>query len=161
MSLRRICITEVVTVAEGTQVLELARLMGKEHVGSVVVVKEQRPIGILTDRDIVLNVVAAGRDPGDVQAKDIMSGDLVTVGIDDDRRREVGWLALSKQRFELRCTARRRQTGEQRTTRRIRDPRQQLFPKLVADYRGRLQQGLGALVEAIDARGQNATDRVR
>jgi len=84
MSLQRICITDVVSVAEGTQVLELARLMGKEHIGSVVVVKDQRPIGILTDRDIVLKVVAAERDPGAVQAKDIMSGDLVTVGIDDD-----------------------------------------------------------------------------
>lgn len=84
MSLRRICITDVVTVAESTQVLKLARMMGKEHVGSVVVVKDNRPIGILTDRDIVLKVVAAGRKPDEVEAKDIMSGDLVTVGIDDD-----------------------------------------------------------------------------
>jgi len=84
MSLRRICITEVVIVAEDTRVLELARLMGKEHVGSVVVVKDKRPIGILTDRDIVLKVVAAERDPADVQAKEIMSADPVSVGIDDD-----------------------------------------------------------------------------
>jgi len=74
----------VVTVAEDTQVLELARLMDKEHVGSVVVVKDQCPIGILTDRDIVLKVVAAERNPGELEAKDIMSGNLVTVGIDDD-----------------------------------------------------------------------------
>lgn len=84
MSLGRVCITEVVTVAEDAKVLELARLMGEKNIGSVVVVKDECPIGMLTDRDIVLKVVAAERAPGEVQAKDIMSEDLVTLSIDDD-----------------------------------------------------------------------------
>jgi CBS domain-containing protein len=84
MSVKRVCIKDVLTVAEDTDVLELARLMGDEHVGCVVVVRDRRPVGILTDRDVVLKVVAAGSNPADVQARDIMSRDLVTAGVDDD-----------------------------------------------------------------------------
>lgn len=84
MSLERVCIKDVITVAEHTNVLELARLMADEHIGCVVVVREGRPVGILTDRDIVLEVVAAERQPASVQANDIMSRDLVTVTVNDD-----------------------------------------------------------------------------
>jgi CBS domain-containing protein len=84
MSLRRVCITDVITVAEDTNVLEFARLMGDEHVGCVVVVRNRRPVGILTDRDVVLKVVATECKPAEVQAKDIMSDNLVTVTVDDD-----------------------------------------------------------------------------
>lgn len=84
MSLKRVCITDVITVGEHTDALSLSRLMGDEHVGCVVVVRDRRPVGILTDRDVVLKVVAAERKPAEVEAKDIMSGELVTVSIDDD-----------------------------------------------------------------------------
>jgi CBS domain-containing protein len=65
-------------------VSELARLMGREHVGCVVLVDDNHPVGIVTDRDIVLKVVAAERDPGKIEARDIMTRDLVTVNIDAD-----------------------------------------------------------------------------
>lgn len=84
MSLERICISDVVTVAEATTVSEFARLMAKEHVGCVVVVKDARPVGMLTDRDLVLKVIAADANPRELAAKDIMSTDLVTASIDDD-----------------------------------------------------------------------------
>jgi len=54
MSLERVCIKEVVTVSPHTNLLEVARLLRSQHVGSVVVVEEHRPAGILTDRDIIL-----------------------------------------------------------------------------------------------------------
>lgn len=84
MSLERICISEVVTVAETTTVSEFARLMAKEHVGCVVVVKDSRPVGMLTDRDLVLKVIATDGNPRELAAGDIMSADLVTASIDDD-----------------------------------------------------------------------------
>jgi len=54
MSLERVCIKEVVTVSRDTNLLEVARLLRSQHVGSVVVVEEHRPAWILTDRDIIL-----------------------------------------------------------------------------------------------------------
>lgn len=84
MSLKRVCIQEVTTVAEHTNTVELAQLLSKQHVGCVVVVRDNRPVGVLTDRDVVLKVVASQRDPMEVQAKDIVGKDIVTVGVDDD-----------------------------------------------------------------------------
>ena len=61
-----VCGRNVVTVAPGTSVAEAAALMRKHHVGTVVIVEDQAgaqiPTGIVTDRDIVVEVVAAGLD---------------------------------------------------------------------------------------------------
>lgn len=63
MSLERVYKTEVVTVPPEATLLEVARLIRTQHVGSVIVVEEHRPVGIITDRDIAVKVVAAERDP--------------------------------------------------------------------------------------------------
>jgi CBS domain-containing protein len=69
--------------------------MLRSHVGAVVVVQAGRPVGIVTDRDLALRVVAAGRS-GDTPVRDVMSENLVTVRFDaqlDDvalRMREQG-----------------------------------------------------------------------
>jgi CBS domain-containing protein len=62
-----------------TTVLEAARLMKEEDVGSIPVVQDGRAVGLVTDRDIVLRVVAEGRDPSMTTVGDIASGELVTV----------------------------------------------------------------------------------
>jgi CBS domain-containing protein len=60
--------------------LELARLMSREQVGSVVIVDaDGAAIGIVTDRDLRQKVVAEGRDPVTTRARDIMSEPLVTI----------------------------------------------------------------------------------
>jgi len=59
---------------------EAARIMKTEHVGSLVVVEDDAPIGIVTERDLVDKVVAAGRTPSKVRIKDVMTTPLVTVG---------------------------------------------------------------------------------
>jgi CBS domain-containing protein len=62
--------------------------MRKHHVGDIVVVDdvdgERTPAGIVTDRDIVVSVVALGLDPAGLQAGDIMSDDLLTADEHDD-----------------------------------------------------------------------------
>jgi CBS domain-containing protein len=58
--------------------------MKEDHVGSVPVVEDDRLIGILTDRDIVLRAVAEGVDPQSVKIGDIASRELVTVEPDQD-----------------------------------------------------------------------------
>jgi CBS domain-containing protein len=83
-----VCNREVVFVQRGASVFEAASLMREHHVGDLVVVEEKHgrrtPVGILTDRDIVLEVIAEGVDIGGVVVGDIMSFELVTAGEDDD-----------------------------------------------------------------------------
>jgi len=80
MSIRDMFIREVASASDGNTVYEAAMFMRKAHVGSLVVVNEQHnPIGILTDRDIVLSVVAAGLEPREVKVTDVMTRDPLVV----------------------------------------------------------------------------------
>ncbi len=69
----------VVTASLDDSVFDVAGVMRDEHVGCVVVIRDGRPVGILTDRDIVLRVVAAGLDPRTVQVAGIVTYDAATV----------------------------------------------------------------------------------
>jgi CBS domain-containing protein len=68
-----------VTVDEGDSALVAAQRMRDFRVGSVVVMRRGRAEGILTDRDLVLRVVAEGRDPAGTRAADVMSYLTATV----------------------------------------------------------------------------------
>jgi CBS domain-containing protein len=79
-----VCNRDVVYVTRETTVGDAASLMRHHHVGDVVVVDradaERMPIGILTDRDIVVEVVAPGLDAKVIQLGDLMLwGQLTTV----------------------------------------------------------------------------------
>ena len=67
------------TVDPSTPVAEAARAMKDEDVGSIPIVDRDTLVGILTDRDIALRVVAEGRDPQGTSAGDVASRELVTV----------------------------------------------------------------------------------
>jgi CBS domain-containing protein len=67
------------TVAPDATVQEAARLVRDEDVGSLPIVDGDRLVGTITDRDIVLRVVADGKDPQSVTVRDVASTDLVTV----------------------------------------------------------------------------------
>jgi CBS domain-containing protein len=86
MSISQFCNRNVVTVSRDTPVVEAAGLMRQHHVGTVLVVdqagEDRRPVGIITDRDIVVEVVAAGVDPQQLKVGDLMVGQLQT--IDED-----------------------------------------------------------------------------
>ena len=82
MSLERFCREPVVTVQPKQSVREAARLMRDRHVGAVLVVDGDRPVGIVTDRDIVMRAVIEGRDPNTTPVRDVMSGSLTVVGSD-------------------------------------------------------------------------------
>ena len=80
--------TAVVAVVEPeTPALVAAQLMRQHHVGALVVVEAQekkRPIGILTDRDLVLGLMAEGLDPALFTVGDIMSVELVLASAEMD-----------------------------------------------------------------------------
>lgn len=80
--------SSVVAVVEPeTSILVVAQVMRQNHVGALVVVdgmEKNRPIGIVTDRDLVLELMAEGLDPTVFTAGDIMSIDLVLARPDMD-----------------------------------------------------------------------------
>lgn len=77
------CVRDVVTVTRDTTVAAAAALMRKHHIGAVVVVDERdparKPRGILTDRDVVVEVVAAGLDAKAITVGEIVQRPVVTV----------------------------------------------------------------------------------
>jgi len=82
MSLERFCREPVVTIPPKQSVRDAARLMRDRHVGAVLVVDGDRPIGIVTDRDIVMRAIIEGRDANTTPVRDVMSGSLTVVGSD-------------------------------------------------------------------------------
>ena len=81
------CSRDVVFAVRDATVQSVAKLMRHYHVGSVVVVDEttggRTPVGVVTDRDIVVEVNAVDLDPNVITAGDIMSSELVTVREDE------------------------------------------------------------------------------
>ena len=71
-------------VSENDTVTSAAQRMASLDVGSLPICGEDdRLKGMLTDRDIVIKVVAKGQDPGQVRAGQLAEGEVVTIGADD------------------------------------------------------------------------------
>lgn len=83
MPIGEICNREVVIAGVDDTVLHAAKLMRQHHVGDVLVVKQSNggniPIGIVTDRDMVVEVLAPEVDPKVLNLGDIMTSELATV----------------------------------------------------------------------------------
>jgi CBS domain-containing protein len=82
------CVREVIECNRKTSALELSQLMRQSHVGDVVVVDQPNgkkvAVGIVTDRDLAVEVMAKESDPALITAGDLMGGKLVTVGEGSD-----------------------------------------------------------------------------
>ena len=82
------CTREVAFATTEMGVQEAAQVMRAEHVGDLVVVEEsggaRRPVAIVTDRDLVLEVLATGLDPQAVSVGDLPTRDLLVARDDDD-----------------------------------------------------------------------------
>ncbi len=88
MLLKEICTPNVVCCGAQTTVLEAARLMRQKHVGDVVVVDDPHedgiPLGIVTDRDLVLEVLGNGLDPAKTRLGSLMRTPLVIAHESED-----------------------------------------------------------------------------
>jgi len=92
---------ELVYCMPGDTVSEVARLMKKEDIGPVLIVDNgdnKTLVGIVTDRDLVLKVIAEGLDPKTTKVQDAMSKKLVTCYADDDVEQAMSAMA----QFQLR-----------------------------------------------------------
>jgi CBS domain-containing protein len=88
--LGKICTKPVVTASSQMTVEEAARAMRAKNVGALVVVNAGRPIGMLTDRDVTVEVVAQGKDPDAVRVGDVMHKKPMTI------REDLGLLDAAK-----------------------------------------------------------------
>jgi CBS domain-containing protein len=71
------------TISGDARISEAARLMASENVGSLPVVEGNELVGIVTDRDLVVQVVARGKDPNAVRVLDVYSKEPVVASPDE------------------------------------------------------------------------------
>lgn len=97
MSVGEYCNREVVVADKGTSVREAARLMRQYHTGDLVVVErkgnENIPVGIVTDRDLVIEVLAEDAPVDMLTVADVMGSELFTVGEEEEL-----WVVLNHMR---------------------------------------------------------------
>ncbi|WP_129781994.1 CBS domain-containing protein [Peristeroidobacter soli] len=88
MQLKELCVLDVACCKKGTSVAEAARLMRQHHTGDLIVTDDsdgtREPVGIVTDRDIVMEVVAKGQDPDRLQVGQIMAKPIVVASGSED-----------------------------------------------------------------------------
>jgi len=74
---------KVVVISAESTLIEAAKLMKQKNVGCLVVIKDKKqdsaPVGMLTDRDIVIKCLADKKDASSTRVKDIMSENLLTI----------------------------------------------------------------------------------
>jgi len=80
--IRKLMFVKPRTVKIGDSIVDAAKLMKGEETGIAPIVEEGRLIGVVTDSDITLRVVAEGRDPHTTRVEDVASRDLVTIDPD-------------------------------------------------------------------------------
>jgi CBS domain-containing protein len=72
------------SIGQSASVVEAARLMREEHIGSLPVTDDEQLVGMVTDRDITTRVVAESADPKMTSVGDVYSRDLISVEPDKD-----------------------------------------------------------------------------
>src|SRR5438270_7327294 len=76
--------THLVVCSEDTELSEIADRMKVDEVGSVLVVdEERRPVGIITDRDVVMRALCGRDSYRELLAKDVLSPSVATVSVDE------------------------------------------------------------------------------
>lgn len=82
MKVREIMTREPSTLSPASTIGEAATIMRQDDCGSVPIVEGGRLVGIITDRDIVIRILAGGKDPKTAHVSEAMTADPVTVGPD-------------------------------------------------------------------------------
>ncbi|MCG8553753.1 MAG: CBS domain-containing protein [Proteobacteria bacterium] len=77
MLLEQLIVRPIESLPPSANCVQAARLMRDENIGAVVVAQDRRPVGMVTDRDLVQRVLAAGEDPQRTTLADVMTGQPV------------------------------------------------------------------------------------
>lgn len=84
---REVMTKDLIYASPQDTIVEVAQLMKNEDIGPVLIVDNDDSktlVGIVTDRDLVLKVIAEGHDPKTTRVEEVMSKELVTCRADDD-----------------------------------------------------------------------------
>lgn len=88
MKLKELCVLDVACCQRNNTIAEAARLMRQHHTGDLVVTDDsdgtQEPVGVVTDRDIVMEVIAKGRDPDRTRVGEVMGSPVVVALSSED-----------------------------------------------------------------------------
>jgi CBS domain-containing protein len=98
MSIKEVMTSQVKACEPSATVVDAAKLMAQEDVGPIPIVEGRRLVGIVTDRDIVVKGVAAGKDMTSTTVGDIASRDLVTTTPDADMNEALEVMAVKQVR---------------------------------------------------------------
>ena len=94
MRVREVCRFDVATCGRSASALDVAKLLRERHVGAAIVVGERDgggvPVGVATDRDLAIEVMAKEIDPASICAGDLLVRDCITV-LDSDIAYEAIW----------------------------------------------------------------------
>ena len=72
------------SIGASASVVEAARLMREEHIGSLPITDDEKLVGMITDRDITTRVVAEAANPKSTSVGDVYSRDIISVEPDED-----------------------------------------------------------------------------
>ena len=85
MQVKEIMTKDPACCAPETNIRDVAKMMATNDCGEIPVLDESsRPVGVVTDRDIACRVVAEGKDPGQMNARDVMSSPVITASPEDN-----------------------------------------------------------------------------
>ena len=80
MSVRNLMIKDVISISSAASIKDVADLMLSKSVGSVIILENSEPIGIVTEGDLIRRIIAQSKDPNKTTAKEIMTQPLITIG---------------------------------------------------------------------------------
>lgn len=78
-TVRDVMTKDPVALSSDTPIVDAAKAMSDRHIGSVIVMEKDKPLGIVTDRDITVRAVAKGSDVSHTRLVDICSPDIAAV----------------------------------------------------------------------------------
>ena len=81
------------SIGKSASVVEAARLMREQDIGSLPITDDEQLVGMITDRDITMRVVAEAADPNATSVEDVYSRDLISVEPDNDLEEALGLMA--------------------------------------------------------------------
>lgn len=84
MKIKELMTTDVITCTPSTPIMEVAKHMKNNDIGSLPVVDNNQLVGLITDRDVIVRCIALGLDPNKTQAQDCMTKNPVTVTPETD-----------------------------------------------------------------------------
>lgn len=100
MRVSNICNRSLATCRRDTTAAQIARIMRDQHVGEVIVTEERGgrhcPLGIVTDRELVLQVMASGLDPEFTTAKDLVPKGIVETVLESELIYDAIWHMRSR-----------------------------------------------------------------